>query len=154
MADESKLNRNLVLDSSVVIKWFSEEEGTDMALSIREKHINGEVEVVVPDLLLYEISNALRYNKNIDEDEVKEAVESIVKLGIDIIVPTREIMDLAISYAFKYNLTVYDAYFLSLASMLQFGCVTADEKLFNKVKELGFVTILKDFSFEEEENNP
>jgi len=46
--------------------------------------------------------------------------------------------------AFKHNITVYDAYFLSLASLLKFVCITADEKLYNKVKSSGLVVLLKD----------
>lgn len=134
----------LVLDSSVVIKWFSDEDATDKALAIREGYINGKIEIVVPDLLLYEIANALRYNKSLEAKDVKEAVDSIIKLGIDIIVPTKEVIDLAISFAFEYNITVYDAYFLSLASLLKFTCVTTDEKLYNKVKKLGVIVLLKD----------
>ncbi len=131
----------LVLDSSVVIKWFSDENATDKALAIREGYINGKIEIVVPDLLLYEIANALGYNKALEAKDVKEAVDSIIKLGIDIAVPTKEVIDLAISFAFEYNITAYDAYFLSLASLLKFVCVTADEKLYNKVKSLRFVVL-------------
>ena len=134
----------LVLDSSVVIKWFSDEDGTDIALAVREGFINGKIEIVVPDLLLYEITNALRHNKSLEVKDVKEAADSIIKLGIDIVVPTKDVLDLAISFAFEHNITVYDAYFLSLASLLKFVCVTADEKLYNKVKKLGFIVLLKD----------
>lgn len=84
------------------------------------------------------------YNKNIDENNVKEAIDSIIKLGINLVVPTKEVMDLAISFAIKYDITVYDAYFLALARALDFACVTADEKLYQKVKELNFVKLLKD----------
>ena len=133
----------VVLDSSVVIKWFCNEEGTDKALEIRKKYIKGENEIAVPDLILYEIANALRYNKLIDEQDVKEAVDSLNKLAIEIVVPTKEVMDLAISYAKKYDISVYDACFLSLADLLRFTCVTADEKLYRKVEELDFVVLLR-----------
>jgi len=151
MADESKLEGNFILDSSVVIKWFSEEEDTATALEFREGYIQGELEIVTPDLLLYEIANALRYNKNVNENDVKEAVDSLIKLGINIVVPTKDIMDSAISLAFKFDITLYDAYFLALAKELNFICVTADKKLYAKVKELVFVKLLEDFSVEKEE---
>ncbi len=143
MADAEKLD-NAVLDSSVIIKWFSEEEDTSIALSLREKNINGELMIAVPDLSLYEVANALRYNKTIDEDNIKEAIDSLIQLGINIVVPTKEVMDLAISFALKYNITVYDAYFLALAKVLNFACITADEKLYQRVKELSFVKLLRD----------
>ncbi len=64
MADAEKLD-NAVLDSSVVMKWFCEEEDTDIALSLRERNINGELMIAVPDLSLYEVANALRYTRSI-----------------------------------------------------------------------------------------
>lgn len=77
-----------VLDASVVIKWFSEEEYTDKAVKLREDFFRGELELAVPDLLLYEVSNALRYNPDFDENDVVEAVDSLFDIEISIIVPT------------------------------------------------------------------
>jgi len=59
-----------VLDSSVIIKWFNQEQFTKDALSFREQLLNGETKIVVPDLLIYELSNALRYNPNFAENDV------------------------------------------------------------------------------------
>ncbi len=67
-----------VLDASVVIKWFSEEEYTDIAVKLRDHFFKGYNELVVPDLLLYEVSNALRYNPNFDETDVVDAVNSLL----------------------------------------------------------------------------
>lgn len=79
------MNGMYVLDASVVIKWFSEEEYTDKAVKLRDDFFKGENELVVPDLLLYEVSNALRYNPNFDETDVVEAVGSLFDMGISII---------------------------------------------------------------------
>lgn len=153
MADETRLNGSFILDSSVIIKWFSEEEDTEKALDFREKHIAGEIELIDPDLLLYEVANALRYNKSINETDVKAAVDSLISLGIEIVVPTKEVTDEAISLAFQYNLTVYDAYFIALAKVLAFTFITADERLCRKVKGLPLVHLLKDYVFEEKDEN-
>ncbi len=71
-----------VLDASVLIKWFSDEEYTDIALKLRDEFFHGNIKLVVPDLLLYEVSNALRYNPNFDENDVVEAVDSLHDMGI------------------------------------------------------------------------
>ncbi len=84
--------RTLVLDASVIIKWFTQEEKREHAIEIRDKHINGEIEIVVPDLLLYEVSNALRFNPNFKEKDIKEAVQSLFDIEINIIVPISEIL--------------------------------------------------------------
>lgn len=52
----------VVLDASVVVKWFSEEDYTGKALDIRERITARGERAIVPDLLLYELSNALKYN--------------------------------------------------------------------------------------------
>lgn len=40
----------VVLDTSVIIKWFVEEKGSERALFLMEKHIKGEEIVLVPSL--------------------------------------------------------------------------------------------------------
>ncbi len=143
METEEELNKYYVLDSSVVIKWFSKEEYTDIALELRDKFVNGDIEIVVPDLQIYEIANALRYNKYIQKSEVDNAVKSLVEIGIKVISPKREVMKIAIDIAYDYNLTIYDSYFIALAKELGFIFVTADEQLYKKIKSLNFVKLLK-----------
>ena len=147
--------KGYVLDSSVVIKWFSQEEYTDLALKIRDNFVNGNIEIVAPDLQLYEISNALRYNKNIKKSEVSNAIKSLIELGIRIIVPTEDIMNIAIDIAYEHDLTIYDSYFIALAKELDFIFITSDKKLYNKIKNLGFTKLLNDLddSVEEKQNN-
>jgi predicted nucleic acid-binding protein len=109
------VNIVFVLDASVVIKWFSEEEYTDRALKLREDFSKGEIELVVPDLMLYEVSNALRYNSDFDETNS------------------------ALNLAYEYKITIYDAYYVALAKEIDFILVTADRKLYLKIKDLKFV---------------
>lgn len=153
MADETELKGGFILDSSAIIKWFSVEEDTEKALVFREKQINGEIELVEPDLLLYEVANALRYNKSINENDVKAAVDSLISLGVDIVVPTKGVTDEAIALAFQYDLTIYDAYFVALAKVLDFTFITADEKLYQKLKRFSFVHLLKDYVLGEQDND-
>lgn len=84
----------VVLDASVIVKRFSEEEGTGKALSLREnftgkREIEGiNIETIVaPNLLLYEIANALRYHPIFEEEDVIQALSSLYGIGIEILVP-------------------------------------------------------------------
>jgi predicted nucleic acid-binding protein len=45
----------LVLDASVIVKWFCEEEYTDIALRLRDRFFVGELTIVVPELMFYEV---------------------------------------------------------------------------------------------------
>ena len=132
----------LVLDSSVIIKWFTQEENRDEAIQIREKFVNGEIEIAVPDLILYEIANALRFNPNFNSKDVEEAIESISGMDLNIIVPLSSTIKKAIDFAFSKNITIYDAFYISLASELEFTFVTADRDLYNKLKDLNFISLL------------
>jgi predicted nucleic acid-binding protein len=73
----------VVIDASVAIKWFTQEEDRDKALEISNNFINEEIDIVIPDLTLYEISNALRYNSNFNSTDVKDAIESIADLDLN-----------------------------------------------------------------------
>jgi len=127
-----------VLDASVIIKWFSEEGYTDTAIKIRNKFFKGTYELAAPDLILYEVSNALRFNPNFNEEDVIGAVNSLFDMGINIIVPTPRVVTSSITMAFKYNITIYDAFYAALANEIGFTFVTADNKLYQKIKDLKF----------------
>lgn len=135
----------LVLDTSVVLKWFTEENYSETALKIREGFYKGLHGIVEPDLLLYEFSNAMRYNPNYSPEDVNKAVESLFELQIDVVAPTLEVLRNASELARKYGITVYDAVFVALAKSIEAEFVTADEKLYNKVKELKFVRFIAEF---------
>ncbi len=115
MAKPAQVKIMYVIDASVVIKWFSEEEYTDKAIEIRNEFFKGTCELAAPDLILYEVSNALRFNPNFNEE------------------------------AFKYKTTIYDAFYAALANEIGFEFVTADIKLFKKIKDLGFVRHISEF---------
>lgn len=142
--ETGKQVNNLVIDSSVVIKWFSQEEDTIKALKIRSNFLRGGVTMVVPDIQLYEIANALRYNKIFSKKDIKEAVNSLIDLGINIFVPTKDVLERAVELSYKFNISFYDAYFVALATTLNFLLITADEKLYDKLKTLRFVKLLQD----------
>jgi len=134
-----------VLDASVIIKWFSKEEFTDIALKFRSKFVEKEIEIVVPDLLLYEISNVLRYNKNFSRKDVKNAIETLIDMDISILVPSQDIINLAIDFAFRYDITFYDAFYIALAETLGVYFVTADRKLYESVARIPRVRFLTEF---------
>lgn len=52
-----------VLDASVILKWFLKEEDSEKAIDLKTEIIQGNLLVILPDLILYEISNALRYKR-------------------------------------------------------------------------------------------
>lgn len=136
-----------VLDTSVVIKWFSEHGEDDLAsaLALRQGIIEGTLAVVVPDLLFYELANALRFNPHFSAEDVAQAVQSVNDMGFEIRAVEPAVLERSIDMAFKFTITVYDAYFLSLAQTEGKALITADYKMAGRMKGSKYLVRLSEF---------
>lgn len=124
-----------VLDASVVLKWFVDEPDSGRALKLREEFYAGEREIVVPDLMLFEIANALRYNPSFSTKEIQEVLDTLFSMAIEIITPTFSLLSKAVDLAEEFDLTCYDATYLALAEELGFEFITADDRFYRKIGE-------------------
>jgi len=124
----------VVLDTSVVLKWFRQGEvGAEKALALRAAYLDGALGIAVPDLLLYELGNVLRYKPDFDSNKVTAAVESVLAMGLSWHAVTQDRLVRAVEIAFTHDVTVYDAAFVALAENLQADFVTADEQLAHRL---------------------
>jgi predicted nucleic acid-binding protein len=69
----------VVVDASVVVKWFVEEEHTNAALQLRNDYVDRTVDIASPDLLPYEVLNVLRCNPSLGERQLKEIATALDK---------------------------------------------------------------------------
>src|SRR4030067_2056033 len=77
------LPESVLLDSSVVLKWFRKDEiWREAALKLREAYFAGHMVIFVPDLLIYEIANVLRYKPDLTQLQVQEALKSLYDMKI------------------------------------------------------------------------
>lgn len=132
----------LVLDASVVIKWFLPEDNSPEARELREAHLAGKIFIFAPPLLLFEIVNALVYKKELTTREVNKAIEIFFFTNPQLLEFNQGLMSNTAKIARKYGISVYDASYIALAKALSCQFITADEKLFGKVKSLKFVKLL------------
>ena len=95
----------------------------------------GTRNIIVPDLLLYEVSNALRYHPEFTTEEIIEAIETLFDMNIEIITPTRNLLEKSIEIARSQNVTCYDAIYLALAIELEEEFITVDEKFLKKLSK-------------------
>jgi predicted nucleic acid-binding protein len=139
--------RGFVLDTSVILKWFSQSGESDLvpALELRQSMLEGTVFFVVPDLLFYELANALRHNPNFSRKDVEQAVSSVLEVGLQVKSVSEEVMKEAISFAFKHDVTVYDAYFLALSKKEDKPFITADYRFMGRIKGFREIIKLSDF---------
>lgn len=117
-----------IVDASVILKWFSNEEDSDRALILKEKHIQRDVLLIVPDLLFLEIANALKYKKD-NFEKIQKANKDLWDIGFLIKRINKEILDKSIEIALKYNFTIYDSLYIALAQIYETELITADEEL-------------------------
>lgn len=134
------MNR-LILDTSVVIKWFSscDENDLENALRLRDDIVSGRCQAIIPGLLIYEMANALHFNPYFEAGDVKAAVESLFDMDLTIRQAGKELAGRAIEIARQYEATVYDACFLALAEMEKGVLITADYRFASKVQNCLFI---------------
>jgi predicted nucleic acid-binding protein len=119
----------VVVDASIVVKWFVEEENSDKAIRIRDKYVEGEVRLIAPEIIKFEVLNALYYKKLFSEDEMEEISEALDSYLFDLYPLKGEYAKKTVETAFRNNITIYDASYISLAIMKNAYFYTADEKL-------------------------
>ena len=137
------MDGSVVLDTSVVIKWFRQGEVlAGQALALREAYLDGYIVVSVPSLLVHELANVLCHKGDLTTDQVQEAVQSLFDMRLEWVLPSSAVMRRAVEIARAYETTVYDAAFAALAESLNATFVTADERLSRRLADLSFVRFL------------
>jgi predicted nucleic acid-binding protein len=131
-----------VIDASVVIKWFAEEEGTQSALKLREEHVGGVRTLMAPDLLLYEVTNALRYKPGFNKEKVGRAVVDLMDIQVDLIVPSRELVERSSDLAYTYDITVYDSSYLALSELMGVILYTSDKRFYDNAIASGLLSFI------------
>lgn len=125
----------VVLDTSVVIKWFRQGEVlAEQALALRGAYLDGQIQVTLPSLLAYELANLLRYKADLSTEQVEAAEGSLFDMDLTWVLPSSAVMERAVELARTCDTTVYDATFAALAELLGATFVTADERLVRRLK--------------------
>ncbi len=131
-----------VIDASVAVKWFSKEQHSVLALMLLEDCRNGKIDLVVPDLLFYEVANVLKCNR-LSEKDVQNALSSLFNLGLGMSRVDEIIMAETVRCALQHNTSIYDAAYVALSKLFECELITADEKLLNK--NIGNITHIKNY---------
>jgi len=131
-----------VIDASVVLKWFLEESEALQARALREQHLKGDILLVAPDLLLYEVGNALRFKRNFSPSDIQQALSELLHFQLELLGPTERFLHHSVELAHKTGLTYYDCVYLAVASDLETQLITADKRLKEASGKLVAVTLL------------
>ncbi|MBI3023134.1 MAG: type II toxin-antitoxin system VapC family toxin [Thaumarchaeota archaeon] len=136
----------VVVDASVVVKWFVEEEFEKEALKLRDSYVEGAISLSSPALMPFEVMNGLQVANN-NEQFLTDATESLTQYGIRLFLPLGPYLSDTMKVSGRSSVSTYDASYVALAERL--GCLlyTADTELINRlsVDDKKYVRHISDF---------
>jgi predicted nucleic acid-binding protein len=122
---------SLVIDSSIALAWFFEDEQTDAADAVMRQV--AKAGAIVPSLWRLEVANALQSamrRKRIDAAFRDESLADLRSFPISVDSDTDlHAWGSTLSLAERCRLTVYDAAYLELAQRLRLPLATLDQDL-------------------------
>lgn len=144
MATASKTK--IVVDSSVVVKWLlsKNEKYVENALVLLEQIRKGSVNCLAPELVKYEISNAI-LNKKVSSDIAELALSTFYRIPIQYFLFFEELTKEAYKIAEANRITLYDSSFMALALREDAVLVTDNPKHQDKKISGLKVISLKDY---------
>ncbi len=130
-------------DASVLLKWVlpgDDDQDTDAALALRDEAVAGTVDLVVPQLWIYEVGNTLarRFPEDADELLMSLADFGLAEAKLDARWRAR-----AVSLSVRYGVAFCDAAYHAVALGLRGVFVTADERYVRRASGAGGISSLR-----------
>jgi predicted nucleic acid-binding protein len=121
-----------VVDASIVVKWFVPEVYSEAAI----RFLNGNDELIAPDLIFTEAGNALWkkvLRTEIPPTSAKEIIQNLIVSPVKLY-PSGPMLEIALDISIEHRRSLYDSLYLALAVSRRCPMVTADRRFFNSFK--------------------
>ena len=142
------MSKTFVVDTSVCLKLlFNDEIYFQEATNLFNSYADKKIDLILPNITIYELANAIR-SKALSQKIVHSEADMYFKRLTAVfsnIVHMEDVMDICLKNAFKYNLSVYDATYITLAASHNTQLITADDKLVKNINDSTLAISLKDF---------
>jgi len=120
-----------VIDASVALKWFIEEDGSRQAASLLDQ----PERLIAPDLIIAEVCNAGW--KSVRSGQMTPAqhdhMAARVALAFDTLAPLNGLARAASRIGRSLDHPIYDCFYLALADQTDARLVTADQRLIRRL---------------------
>jgi predicted nucleic acid-binding protein len=141
----------LVVDTNVFVKLFLPEQDSHHAHLLHSMLVDGRVQFSAPDFLAIEFVNVLwlKVRSGALEEDFAWNILSLFQdlLNEMTIYPSRLLLAEVLRNSIDVDHAAYDMAFVALADALQAPLITADKKMYNKVKDRSNrVVLLRDVS--------
>ncbi len=136
---------SFIVDTSVLLKFVvNEEEDMVQAERLRKLFIEGDIQIAVPSIFYYELTNTLI--RKISAHEAMKAVSFFRLTGLQ----EYDFDDILMSHALSLltdslKVSVYDASYHALAIQKKATFITADKKYYQHMKHHGHVKLLSEW---------
>jgi predicted nucleic acid-binding protein len=132
--------KRFVLDCSVTMAWFFEDEFSDYSELARRALLHEDTIAITPSIWSAEVSNVLfqaERRKRITAEKVNQALRVLSQLPIDVDYLPLGSMGHVLRLCRTYTLTSYDALYLELALRGNMPLATEDNKLMKSAMAAG-----------------
>ena len=129
-----------VVDASVAVKWFIEENLSEMA----EQLLVSETLLCAPDFIVTEVAG-VAWKKAIRGDLSHEqalAIAAELRGGSVVLNASVDLVERALQIALSLNHPIYDCLYLACAEDVGGVLVTADHRLCTKVQDTDFAELI------------
>lgn len=142
---------HLVVDASVAVKWYlpEGEDDLDAARLVLDRFSAGDLGLVAPDLLVYEVASAVTVATIGRQPRLSRALGDLAIdrfLGLGLRTANGAgLLPAAFALVHRHGCALYDASYLALAQRLGIPFLTADRKLHRRIGHLPEVVWLADY---------
>lgn len=138
----------VVIDASVIVKWLNRENelSIEEAKDILISAVGGLYALVVSDVTVHEVFNALIRGKQLKGAILKEAIETYFFSPLHVVQTSQRIAATAALIAERDGVTFYDAIYCAIAYEHSIALITANPK--HQRSREGIVVIPLDQWFE------
>jgi predicted nucleic acid-binding protein len=131
------LHKRVVVDASVLLKFFLGEDDADIVKELLQMCMKGEMALFATSLVVFEVLNTIARSYS-DPDDACRAYKEFGKLNIGLIDPSDKYVEQAIhDVSENKNISYYDASYHALARDMDAVFLTADKKYYNAMKKRG-----------------
>jgi predicted nucleic acid-binding protein len=131
-------NSLVCADANLALKLVLHERGSALARALWEDWNSQGLSVIAPTLWAYEVTSVIRkraHRGQLTSEGEADALAAIHQLPVQLMRPAG-LHQRAWELARRFNLpAAYDAHYLALAEMAECPFWTADERLFNRVRD-------------------